>query len=85
MKWVVEYNEAFYEEVKEFPFEVREEITVKALLLQEEGAQLGRPYVDTLNGSEHANMKELRFSVDKGVWRVAFAFDPTTSDITRCC
>ena len=26
--------------------------------------------------SKHANMKELRFDADNGVWRVAFAFDP---------
>jgi hypothetical protein len=32
--------------------------------------------VDTLNGSHYANMKELRFRADGGVWRVAFAFDP---------
>jgi hypothetical protein len=32
--------------------------------------------VDTLNGSRHANMKELRFSAADGEWRVAFAFDP---------
>jgi len=31
--------------------------------------------VDTLNGSKHPNMKELRFRADDGVWRVAFAFD----------
>jgi hypothetical protein len=37
---------------------------------------LGRPHVDTLKGSKHANMKELRFEADGGVWRVAFAFDP---------
>ena len=29
-----------------------------------------------MNGSKHANMKELRFEADGGVWRVAFAFDP---------
>ena len=31
--------------------------------------------MDTLNGSHHANMKELRFSAADGEWRVAFAFD----------
>lgn len=36
---------------------------------------LGRPAVDTLKGSEVSNLKELRFSADAGVWRVAFAFD----------
>ncbi len=32
--------------------------------------------MDTLNGSRHSNMKELRFAAADGVWRVAFAFDP---------
>lgn len=39
------------------------------------GPQLGRPQVDTLKGSRHTNMKELRFHADSGAWRVAFAFD----------
>jgi hypothetical protein len=43
--------------------------------LQQFGPQLGRPRVDTLNDSRHANMKELRFSEAGGEWRVAFAFD----------
>jgi hypothetical protein len=30
----------------------------------------------TQNDSDYANMKELRFKADGGVWRVAFAFDP---------
>lgn len=34
------------------------------------------PYADTLKGSKHANMKELRFAADDGAWRVAYAFDP---------
>jgi len=33
--------------------------------------------VDTLNGSTYTNMKELRFDHEGGVWRVAFAFDPS--------
>ena len=45
-------------------------------LLRQFGPQLGRPHVDTLNGSRHANMKEMRFSAADGEWRVAFAFDP---------
>ncbi len=32
--------------------------------------------MDTLNGSRHANMKEMRFAAAGGEWRVAFAFDP---------
>src|SRR2546426_6676425 len=56
--------------------DVRREVLALARVLQEFGPQLGRPRVDTLNGSRHANMKELRFSAAGGEWRVAFAFDP---------
>ena len=36
---------------------------------------LGRPAVDTMKGSRVANLKELRFDADGGVWRVLFAFN----------
>jgi hypothetical protein len=29
-----------------------------------------------MNGSKHTNMKELRFTLPDGEWRIAFAFDP---------
>ena len=50
-------------------------------ILGESGPLLGRPTVDTLKGSRHANMKELRFSAAGGVWRIAFAFDPERAAI----
>ncbi|WP_349371165.1 type II toxin-antitoxin system RelE/ParE family toxin [Salinarimonas sp.] len=46
------------------------------VLLEREGPALGRPHADTLAGSRHANMKELRCRAADGVWRIAFAFDP---------
>ncbi len=52
-----------------------------ALLLKDFGPGLGRPTVDTLKGSKHANMKELRFAWVGEVWRVAFAFDPERQGI----
>ena len=52
------------------------EILALSVVLEEFGPQLGRPRVDTLKGSRHTNMKELRFSAADGEWRVAFAFDP---------
>ena len=55
--------------------DVRMEILALTLFLQQFGPQLGRPRVDTLGGSRHANMKELRFGAADGEWRVAFAFD----------
>lgn len=56
--------------------DIQDELLAHAKLLETFGPQLGRPRVDTLNGSKHANMKELRFDAADGVWRVAFAFDP---------
>ena len=55
---------------------MQDELRAHALLLEQFGPQLGRPRVDTLKGSSHANMKELRFDPNDGIWRVAFAFDP---------
>ncbi len=51
------------------------EVLALALVLEQFGPHLGRPRVDTLKGSRHKNMKELRFSAADGEWRVAFAFD----------
>src|SRR5262252_10760760 len=76
MGWVVEIGDEFEPEFYELDEEVRTEILALSRLLQQFGPQLGRPRVDTLNGSRHANMKELRFSAADGQWRVAFAFDP---------
>lgn len=59
-----------------FEREVQTQLLAVAKLLGEFGPQLGRPYADTLNGSKHANMKEMRFSAADGEWRAAFAFDP---------
>lgn len=75
MKWKVEFYPAFAMEFDGLPEEVQDELLAQAKLLEQFGPELGRPRVDTLNGSAHANMKELRFDADGGVWRVAFAFD----------
>jgi hypothetical protein len=68
--------DAFEAEFDALHENVRTEILALSLVLEEFGPQLGRPRADTLNGSHHANTKELRFSAAGGEWRVAFAFDP---------
>ena len=40
------------------------------------GPALGRPQADTLNGSQYANMKELRIQHQGRPYRILFAFDP---------
>lgn len=76
MKWIIKFHSEFDQEFDELTMEVQNELLAHAMLLEKFGPQLGRPYVDTLKGSEYPNMKELRFKVKNGVWRVAFAYDP---------
>src|ERR1700681_3450184 len=66
------------------PEEAQDEMLAHARLLEQFGPRLGRPRVDTLNGSRHANMKELRFAAADGVWRFAFAFDFNRHGIILC-
>ncbi|HEX5080018.1 MAG TPA: type II toxin-antitoxin system RelE/ParE family toxin [Geminicoccaceae bacterium] len=75
MAWKVAFHEAFAEEFLALAAEVRRELAAHTVLLEQFGPQLRRPYADTLKGSQHANMKELRFAAGDGAWRVAYAFD----------
>lgn len=76
MEWDVRFDPAFAAEAKGFALAAQLEIAALAGLLRQFGPQLRRPHCDTLNGSKHANMKELRFTLPDGEWRIAFAFDP---------
>ncbi len=76
MAWTVANHDAFDPEFEALPRAVKLELLVATGLLEIHGPALGRPYADTLSGAKHANMKELRFNADGGVWRVAFALDP---------
>lgn len=53
-------------------------------LLEEFGPQLGRPYVDTVNGSIYSNMKELRVQHAGNPVRAFFAFDPERNALVLC-
>src|SRR2546425_671657 len=58
VKWAVEMADEFKPEFDALDQGVRREILALARVLQEFGPQLGRPRVDTLNGSRHAKMKD---------------------------
>lgn len=81
MTWAVELADSFRPEFDVLDEDVQIEILAQSLVLQNFGPHIGRPRVDTLNGSRHANMKELRFSALNKEWRLAFAFDPTRKAI----
>ena len=79
--WIVAFHPAFAVEFNALPAALQIEMFAHARLLEHFGPSLGRPQVDALKGSRHANMKELRFAWRKEVWRVAFAFDPARDAI----
>ena len=81
MPWHVELHDDFASEFAELEVVVQDELLAMAGLLEIYGPQLSRPHADTLSGSKHANMKELRFKADNGVWRVAYAFDPERNGV----
>ena len=74
--WEVLLHDAFVEELEQLNESFQDELFAHAKLLVNYGPHLGRPTVDTLRGSTYFNMKEMRFSWQQEVWRVAFAFDP---------
>lgn len=45
-------------------------------LLRQFGPNLGRPYADSVYGSKHSNLKELRIKMSGKEFRILFAFDP---------
>ena len=85
MPWEVLLHEEFEPEFDGLPEDVQDELLAHAQLLRQFGPQLGRHRADTLNGSHHANMKELRFDAAGGVWRVPFAFDPHRKAVLLLC
>lgn len=76
MVWIVMFHEEFEPEFDELPVDVQDELYAEAAFVERFGPETGRPHVDTLKGSDYANMKELRFEAADGEWRAAFAFDP---------
>ena len=81
MNWSVDLHDDFVPEYCDLNKDVQDELLAHIELLERLGPQLGRPRADTLNGSRYPNMKELRFDAADGVWRVAFAFDPSRTAI----
>lgn len=83
-RWKVEFHDRFEGEITNLSTDVRVELLAHLVLLREKGFRLGRPEVDTLEGSKHSNMKELRIKVLKVQWRFAFAFDPERKAVVLC-
>jgi hypothetical protein len=75
--WEVATTQVYRQWMARLSDEVKQAVATSALLIAQFGPRLKRPHADTLKGSKHANMKELRVDEGGQVIRIAFAFDPT--------
>ncbi|HZB10919.1 MAG TPA: type II toxin-antitoxin system RelE/ParE family toxin [Rubrobacter sp.] len=74
MPWEVEYTDEFDEWFDGLGEEAQEDVALAVEKLEERGPALPRPLADSVEGSRHSNMKELR-PLGTNI-RVLFAFDP---------
>ena len=81
MIWPIKTTAEFDEWFADLDEDGQVEVIATVELLKHLGPRLGRPHADTLKGSRHANMKELRASIADAVLRIAFAFDPERAGI----
>jgi hypothetical protein len=84
MPWTVIFHPEFDPEYEALEEAVQDALAIVLMVLRDRGPQLGRPMVDTLNGSDFPNMKELRVTAADGEWRFAAAFDPKRRCIVLC-
>jgi hypothetical protein len=83
MPWQVLEHPEFARERRALEADVQDKLAEVIRALTIAGPRVGRPLVDSLAGSRHANMKEIRISL-KGAWRFAFAFDPGRQAAVLC-
>lgn len=74
--WNIERTDEIAAWTAQLDDDAKEAIYKSLLILRELGPSLGRPYVDTIEKSNHKNMKELRVQNKKRLFRLFFAFDP---------
>lgn len=76
MAWDVEVSDEFRGWYLSLNQDERASVATCVEMLELHGPELGRPYVDTLNGSKFPNMKELRVQHHGRPYRILFVFDP---------
>jgi hypothetical protein len=71
--WEIEYTDQFEVWWDSLTEDEQERVAEGVTALEMAGPSLGRPWVDTVKGSQHQKMKELR--PRSGNLRILFAFD----------
>ena len=79
--WAVEYTDEFGQWWETLTRAQQAAVEADVRLLERLGPLLSRPHADTVRGSRHSNMKELRTQCRGQPLRTFFAFDPRRSAI----
>jgi len=79
--WEVEYTDEFERWWLSLDADEQESLAASVELLEVTGPGLSRPHADTLKGSAHPNMKELRTQHQGHPLRTLFVFDPRRAAI----
>ena len=79
--WTVEFTDEFVQWWNTLDENEKVSIAASVLVLEEEGPNLERPHVDTIEGASHTNMKELRTQHGGRPLRTFFAFAPRRASI----
>ena len=74
--WIVEYTDEFEQWWQTLTEDQQEDLTMSVQLLRNLGPSLPRPHADTVKGSKHKNMRELRTQSKGQPLRTFYAFDP---------
>jgi hypothetical protein len=80
-RWNVEITDEYFRWFVTLDESQQEAIRTDIEILEKLGPSLGRPYVDSIKGSKHSNMKELRTMHARRRIRSFLAFDPRRSAI----
>ena len=76
MPWDIEASDEFVVWYRSLDEDETESVNFSVDLLEQAGPALGRPHVDTIQGSIIRNLKELRVQHEGRPLRILFAFDP---------
>lgn len=82
--WLIETTDTFDKWFDALDDTDRASVLASMIVLRERGPMLSRPYADTVKGSCHNNMKELRVQSKGDPIRAFFAFDPKRKGILLC-
>ncbi len=76
MMWEVEFTDEFGQWWDSLSEKEQDALAASVMLLRQLGPGLPRPHTDTVKGSRHTNMKELRTQCQGRPIRTFYAFDP---------